>query len=51
MCQSEDSVSGGKLIGSFFKKDLEGLETFVVGDGGVKVLDVHGKDEVMGPRN
>lgn len=36
-----------EMIGSLFKEELKSPEEFLVGDGSVKGLDVHGKDEVM----
>lgn len=44
----EENVHIGKLIGSMLKEKSEGLETFLVRDGGVKGLDVHGKEEAIG---
>lgn len=45
--QAKQSVSRGELIGILFEEEPEGPATFLVGDGGVENLEVHGKGEAM----
>lgn len=36
------------MIGCLFKEGLEDSKAFIVGNGGVRGIDVHGKDEGVG---
>lgn len=46
--QAMENVIRGELIGSVFKEDQEGLETFLEGNRDINELDVQGIDEVIG---
>ncbi|MBB6725643.1 hypothetical protein, partial [Proteus mirabilis] len=45
--QSKEGVSGRVLVGTAGKEEEEDFESFLMGDGGVQGLDVHGENKEL----